>query len=264
MSNAKGNVYPLWMISNAYQVQSVDKEQKVTDQSHTGFAIDIGISEDGTVWILSNEADPDGGGAQIYWSNGDNKWNKIDTSDPGGVKICGYTGNSCLFLSSSGVLCSMDTDGSYSTLFDSAMSPIIDFDYGGGKIWALMYHDLKSYPNLHYTEASSINWQQIGDSKKPVNLRSLSVNHSGFCNAVNEKGEPVYYNTNGDEGSVGKMGKKLAEKITYKNHCFVLSTDTNDEGNLILEWEDVSGGTFSPTHLRANSICGSYYYHAPS
>ena len=51
MANAKGNLYPMWYVDNNQQVWAIgkggvgDKHQ----MSNTGFAFEIGISEDGTV-----------------------------------------------------------------------------------------------------------------------------------------------------------------------------------------------------------------------
>ena len=77
MSNQKGNQYPLWGINNNYEVFVLKTDGSTETMSKNDFAMDIAVSEDGTVWVLSTEPDPDGGGAKIYWSNGDNTWNEI-------------------------------------------------------------------------------------------------------------------------------------------------------------------------------------------
>ncbi len=255
MANSKGNAYPLWIISNNQQVQSVDSKQTVTNQSNEGFALEIGISEDGTVWVLSTDPDPDGGGAKVFWSNGDNNWNEIATSDPGGMQICGYTGSSCLIMSGNGQLMSIDTDGSSNVIYDTGI--ILDFDYGNGLIWAIMAENAGDIASLHYTKTNTpLSWTKVGDDV--YDLLSLSVNEAGRCFGV-EGPKPVYYDTDGSTGSAGAFGDHIAISISVKNGNFVLSNDGKPEGNLLYEWTSESGGTYSSMNIRAAKICSTYY-----
>ena len=241
MSNTKGNAYPLWMISNSFQVQSVDSSQHITNQSDEGFAMDFGISEDGTIWVLSTQPDPDGGGSKIYWGNGDSNWNEIATSDPGGIRICGFTGSSCLFLTGDYQLMSMDTDGTSKTIYDGSTNPVIEFDYGDNTIWAVLSNKEGEIPTLHYTDASTINWTSVGENL--YSLYSLSVNVQGFCFGIMDY-KPVYYEKNGTTGSAGATGSKLALAISNKEASFILTNDGDASGNLVMEYTPDGGGTF--------------------
>lgn len=257
MANSKGNAYPLWMITNRFQIQSVDSQQTVTNHSNENFAMEVGISEDGTVWILSTEPDPDGGGAKVYWSNGDNNWNEITTSDPGGVQICGYTGSSCIILTGQGQLLSIDTDGSSQELFSYSDGFVAEFDYGGGKIWAILSTKHGDIPCLHYADAgSSLSWNKVGD--EVYNIYSLSVGQSGRCFGT-EDYKPVYYDTDGTNGSAGAFGNHNALSISVKNGNFVLSADADYDGNLVYEWTTENEGSYSATNLRAMRLCATYY-----
>lgn len=257
MSNSKGNAYPLWLISNNAQIQSVDTSQKISNQSKENFAMGLGISEDGTVWALSTEPDPDGGGAKIYWSNGDENWNEIASSDPGGVKICGYTGSSCLFLTGSGDLLSMDTNGSSNKLVDGSTTLIYDFDYGNSVIWAILAKKSGMIPSLHYTNTNApLSWKEVGD--QVYDLYSLSVNYAGNCYGAQDY-KPVYYDTNGSTGSAGSTGQLLALQVSFKNANFMVSNDGTAEGNLVYEWVDEQGGTYSSMNIRAMTIQSTYY-----
>ena len=62
MANSNGNTYPFIIISGEGQVFGVDSSQTTHSLSNSNFAMDIGISEDGTIWAISNVPDPDGGG----------------------------------------------------------------------------------------------------------------------------------------------------------------------------------------------------------
>jgi hypothetical protein len=67
MANTKGNQYPAWLVSVNGEIQAVGTEGKVKTLSDSDFAYDLGISDDGTVWVVSTVPDPDGGGAKIFW-----------------------------------------------------------------------------------------------------------------------------------------------------------------------------------------------------
>ncbi|MEM9548526.1 MAG: hypothetical protein AAGA77_21250 [Bacteroidota bacterium] len=257
MGNTKGNAYPLWIINNEGMVQSVDSQQKLTNQSKSDFAIDIGISEDGTVWVLSNEADPDGGGARVYWSNGDSTWNEIATKDPGGIMICGYTGSSCLILTDSGSLLNIQTDGSSALIYAEGSNYMAEFAYGGDKIWAMMNTKEGDIPSLHYANLGDFTtWHSVGD--EVYYLNSLSVGQTGRCFGI-EDDLPVYYDTDGSTGSAGSMGSHFAINISVKNGNFVLSADGNPNGNLVYEWTSYNEGSYSAMNIRAFKICATYY-----
>lgn len=259
MSNSKGNAYPLWIISNNYQIQSVGSDQTVTNQSNENFASEIGISEDGTVWVLSLEPDPDGGGAKVFWSNGDNNWNEIATSDPGGVRICGYTGSSCLIITGQGQVLNIDTDGSSTVIYDESTSNgyLAEMDYANGKVWGMIATAEGKVPTLHYADASSnLSWTEVGEDV--YNLYGISAGIDGRCYST-EDYKPVYYDTDGTNGSAGDFGAHLALSISVKTGNFVMSGQGNADGNLVYEWTIENEGSYSAMSIRAMRICATYY-----
>ncbi len=259
MSNAKGNAYPLLLVSNNYQVQAVDKSQKITNLSNEMFAMEVCISEDGTIWALSVNPDPDGGGAKLFWSDGDQNWNEINTPDPGGIQIAGYTGSSCIYLSGSdGALRSMDTNGTSTVIYDNPSMQLVDFDYGGGKIWGILPPGEGKIPILQYMDASSASsasWTPAGSDDYYV--FNLSVNSNGACYGVDDYA-PVTVSTSGEITSAGSISKNVIS-ITYKNANFVLTDDGNAEGNLVYEWTSSNEGEYSATNFRAMRIASTYY-----
>lgn len=70
---ATGNNYAYWYIDNNYQVFAVDSSNQVHSKSQQMFAMDIGTSDNGTLWAISMTPDPGGG-------------------------ISGYTDSSCIYL----------------------------------------------------------------------------------------------------------------------------------------------------------------------
>jgi len=254
MSNSKGNQYPVWGINNNYQVFAVATDGTTHNMSDENFAMNIGVSEDGTVWVLSVTPDPDGGGSKLYWSNGDNNWTELNTADPGGVGISGGTGDSCYFLTYDGEIRSMDTNGSGASVYKG--NYIVDFDYGGGMMWAIMPEQEGGIPCLQYTPVSNIQWKAFADNPQPF---SISADYQGNCRAVNDF-NPVYYSKDGvstGSAGMGVDGKALA--ISAKNWTFLLSTVANADGNLFYEWQDVNGGTFMPMAARGSRIAATYY-----
>lgn len=256
MSNTKGNQYPMWYIDNNYEVFALDHGGKSHSMSSNSFAYDIGVSEDGTVWVVSSLPDSDGGGARIFWSNGDGNWNEIATSDPGGIRITGYTGSSCLFLTSNDEVYSLDTNGTATLEFQNLN--IILLTYGGGYLWSLMPEQAGGIPVLRYLDigSGSKTWNTFAGNVMPS---SISADYAGNCAAV-VNFSPVTYSKDGSSSysaGAGIDGKAL--QISFRNWCFAVSTDANQDGNLIYEWQDESGGTFMATAARGSVVESSYY-----
>ncbi len=255
MSNSKGNQYPLWYISNEFGVYAVDKSGSAHSKSKTNFAMDIGVSEDGTVWVLSNEPDPDGGGAKIYWSNGDGSWNEINTSDPGGIKISGAANSRCIYLTSEGDIYTLNTDGT--TTKDYSNSGFMMITYGGNYIWAVVPEKEGGIPVLRYTSVTdpTKTWTTFGNGVHPT---SISSNYQGTCFAVLNF-NPVYYTVDGQSGSAGAGADGTTMQISFRNWNFILTTDATSDGNQIMEWQDTNGGTYMAITPRGSRVESSYY-----
>jgi len=257
MSNTKGNQYPLWYISNEYQVFAVDGNYQPHQMSDVNFAMEISVSEDGTVWILSTTPDPDGGGARIYWSNGDSNWNEIATSDPGGVALTGATGSNCMFMASSGEVYTLGTDGSASETF-----PNLEFSeiaYGGGYFWAIMPEKTGGIPVLRFMKGidSKNAWTTVGNGM--TTPHSISIGYEGSCFGVDKNSSPMSYSRKGVITSQGGGVNGITLRMGFKYWGYVITTEANKNGNLIYKWRDVGGGTYEPTTLRASRIATTYY-----
>jgi hypothetical protein len=226
-------------------------------KSKSDFASKVAISEDGTVWALSLTPDPDGGGAKLFWSDGDGNWTEINTPDPGGVGISGYTGSSCIYTDWDGNLRSMDTNGTSSILFQGDSTPILEAAYGGSMIWALKSPKAGEIPVLSYSSDKGSTWNTFAGNVYPY---GLSVSYQGDCYAIDQNFNPMYYSKDGSSsGSAGSGLDGKALTIAFANWCFALSIDANQDGNLIYEWQDEAGGTFRATAARGMSIAASYY-----
>lgn len=253
MSNSKGNTYPALVISNDYQVFGIDSQQQKHSLSNTDFAMDIGISEDGTIWVLSLTPDPDGGGARIFWSNGDGNWNEISTSDPGGIRISGGSGSSCYYLTSEGVIRTLDTNGT-SSVYDSS-NYYLEFDYGGGYVWAVFSKN-GHIPQLYFSEASNLSWKAFNGEPQPF---SISVNYQGNCVAVNDF-SPITYSKDGSSTySPGSGADSKTIQISSKSWTYLVSIDANAEGNLLFSWVDQQGGMFEQMAVRAYKVLATHY-----
>lgn len=257
MSNQKGNQYPIWFITNNYQVFAGDSNGAAHQMSNQLFAMDVVVSEDGTVWVLSTEPDPDGGGAKLFWGNGDGKWTEINTPDPGGVQIAGGPGNTCLFLDSNRVLRSMDTSGGMKIIDNSGN--IIEMDYGGAYLWALNLNQ-EGIPVLQlspFQPGQALNFQSFAKNPQPY---SLSVSYSGDCYAI-DNFSPMYYSNDGSKtGSAGAGADGKALQISFKNWAYLVSTDVgSDLDNIIKKWIDTQGGVFENTSFEGIRVASSYY-----
>ena len=256
MANQKGNQYPNWLITNAFQVFAYDSQSKSHQMSKEGFALDIGISEDGTVWVLSTEPDPDGGGSKIYWSNGDNSWNEITTSNEGGYAIAGGTGSTCYYLDADNAIYQLDTNGTATKIYDS--SYVVKMDYGGGYIWAILI-DANGMPGLYYSKSgSSLSFTKfVGD----YNPTDISVDYAGNCTGVDDL-DPITFSKDGSSVSspgTGANGKTI--RISSKNWTYLVSSDleSGEYDNAILVWKDESGGEFVSTNMAGIQVAATYY-----
>lgn len=255
MANSKGNAFPNIILSNDSQVFGVDSHNQTHQLSETSFALDLAVSEDGTLWIISNTPDPDGGGSRIYWSNADGNWNEINTPEPGGVQISGGTGSSCYYLTSAGVVRTLDTNGD-STVFDDS-SNFISFDYGGGYVWGIFYKN-GGIPKLYYSQANALSWQAFSGDPSPM---SISVSYAGDCYGIDDSGSPKVYSTDGSTvSSAGSGADDNTAQISSKNWTYLISyVDMSSDGNLVYAWVDTQGGTFEPTTVRAYKVCSTYH-----
>ena len=258
MSNTKGNQYPTWGIDINGQIFAVDSNNQTHSKSNESFSFfDIGIAEDGTVWALSSQPDPDGGGSRIYWSNGDGTWNEINTPDPGGVDISGGPGSSCIYISGDSVLRQLQTDGTATIIYNT--HPIYDADYGGGKVWAMLSDKPGEPISLHYADmGASLSFKEFGSGNQDFPY-SLSVSYTGDCFAV-VNFSPVYYSHDGSStGSAGAGLEGKALMITFKNWNYVLATMADTNGNEVWVWKDEAGGTYVNAGFSAIKVLASYY-----
>lgn len=254
MSNTKGNQYPLWGINNSFQVFAVDHGGQVHTMSKENFAMRISVSEDGTVWVLSITPDPNGGGAKLYWSNGDSSWNEIDTPDPGGIAVAGGQNDNCFYQTFGGEIRIVDTNANNKVYYSDQY--IVEFDYGGGMVWAIMPESQGGIPCLQYADVNNLEWKVFAGKPHPLNI---SANYQGDCYGV-DNFNPIRYNKDGT--STGSAGSGLAGQalsMSFKSWSFALSTKTSADGNLIYEWQDEAGGTFMAMTAKANRIAASYY-----
>lgn len=253
---AIGNNYLLWAIGADNQIQALyPATNTFVTESDNDFAYDIGVSEDGTIWVISTVPDPNGG-AKIFWGPGDGTWNEMTKPTKEAMKICGTTAGTCMYLAENGDVVQMNTAGQSFTLISG--SSISDIDYGGGFYWAIFPVQSGGIPCLQFAKVSTppLTWQQFAGAPIP---NSLSVNYAGDCYAVNNF-NPMYYSTDGSTTNVAGIGaNKITLQITFKNTYYLISTNANAQGNEIMQWMDVNGGTWKNTGLQAIKIVSSWY-----
>jgi hypothetical protein len=256
MSNQKGNQFQLWGITPDNQVFAANIGEAPVMKSKPNFAMDLSISEQGTLWAVSQIPDPDGGGGKIFWSNGDGQWNEINNSAPGAVQIAGTSSENCVYRTFDGLLYGQDTSGN-NNLYYNGETPVLDVDYGGGMLFGLLAEAPGKDPILQYSGYRTPPiWKPFQGDLMPG---GLSVSYNGDCYGIIGDA-PLYFSKDGHStGSAGAGLSGQALQISFKNWTFVRSTDLNKEGNLVYKWVDQYGGKFVPTNIRANYIVASYY-----
>jgi len=265
MANKNGNQFPAWIIDAQQRVCSVTSTGQVTPRSDPGFAGDIGISEDGILWVVSRKADPDGGGAEIYWGTGDGQWNEINTPDPGGVKITGAGGRGCLYLTLGGDIWSMNTESKGH--LQKIASKVTDIAFGESYLWAMFPPTLGAQPVLQYGTFAQMpfQWKVFPENPHPLHL---TANASDFCYGL-KNFKPVYFLLNGTTGQWAE-GAKRGMQVSFKqvasgspehkkNLAYLVTTSANKDGNQTMKWQDGSPGTWVDAGFRAIRVQATYY-----
>ncbi|MFN7117865.1 MAG: hypothetical protein ACK4TA_13780 [Saprospiraceae bacterium] len=253
---AIGNNYLLWAIGADNQVQALDPSTNTfVTKSDNEFAFDLGVSEDGTIWVISTIPDPHGG-AKIFWSPGDGTWNEVQKPTKQAAQICGTTHSFCTYISESGDVVQMSTDGTSYNLLTNLH--VVDLDYGGGYYWALMPLKPGGIPCLQYARVTTppMTWKPFAGNVMPT---SLSACYTGDCYGI-QGYTPMYYSIDGSTSNVfgsGANGKAI--EITFKNWTYLLATNAGPQGNEIWQWVDEMGGVWQNTGLRAIKIVSSWY-----
>ncbi|MBK7873901.1 MAG: hypothetical protein IPJ74_26230 [Saprospiraceae bacterium] len=251
-----GNNYLLWAIGSDNQVQALDPStNSFVTKSDNEFAFDLGVSEDGTIWVISTIPDPNGG-AKIFWSPGDGTWNEVQKPTKQAAQICGTSYSNCMYVSETGDVVQMSTDGTSYNLLTAL--DITDIDYGGGYYWAIMPLKPGGIPCLQFAKVTTppLTWKAFAGNVIPNNI---SVNYSGDCYAVNNY-NPMYYSKDGSTSNTDGTGANgITLQITFKNTYYLLSNNANAQGNEIMIWVDQQGGIWQNTGLRAIKIVSSWY-----
>lgn len=251
-----GNNYPLWAIGANNQILALDPSTNTfVTKSDNDFAFDLSVSEDGIVWVISTIPDPNGG-AKIFWSPGDGTWKEMQKPTKEATSISGTTHNNCIYISESGDIIQLNTDGTSRTIIYGSV--ITEIDYGGGYYWAIFPTQPGGIPCLQLAPVSAGNLMWTPFAGNPI-PNSLSVSYYGDCYAVNDF-TSMFYSKDGKTTAVSGAGANgMALQVTFKNTYYLLSTNANSNGNEIMIWVDQQGGIWQDTGLRAIKISSSYY-----
>jgi len=262
MANKNGNQYPAWLISARGEVQAVTADGHVKTMSAPDFAYDLGISEDGTVWVVSTTPDPDGGGGKVLWGMGDGQWKEINTRDPGAAGITGGGPGACYYSTAGGDLWSLQTNGV--AHHQKFVSGVVDVDYGAtGVLWALFPDKPGEKATLHFGSLgmSPFTWTHLHGDVMPA---SISANSNGNCYGL-VNGKPVQWQQNGnwhifDKGA--KRGMSLSFKqgsVQGQDRFYLTTASGNQHGNEVMIYQGDRG--WVDAGFRAIYTLATYYTH---
>ncbi|MEP2936415.1 MAG: hypothetical protein ABJM06_11590 [Gilvibacter sp.] len=261
MANSKGNKYPLWTITPDGVVNAIDAMGKATKMSEPNFATDIGISDDGTVWITSTQPDADGGGQKIYYSDGDSNWNEINTAAPGGFVIAGAGKDGCVYLTNQYDLYAIDTKATSKNDALKLDANVFDINCGGGYFWALKPAKEGEAAVLQFCKATTpLKWQVFEGNLMPS---SISVTASGTCFALLDD-LPFEFDLDGKtKKQVIPGSTQTAIQISYKNYSnVIMALEPTIKGNQLMIY--TASPTVNPFYnkldgLFASGIATTYY-----
>ena len=258
MANYKGNRFPIWAIEVDGTVVAYDAMATRNQMSEAGFASSIAISVDGTVWAVTFEPDPDGGGQKVYFSDGSSNWTEITGKAPGAVAVAGTAKGDSVIITNDYLLYAIEQDNGFLKL-DKEVYAI---DCGAGKFWALKPLKEGGIPVLQYCVATTpLQWKVFEGNLTPT---SISVDAAGECWALLD-GVPYKFKLDGKTKQPVIPGAKLnAIQISCKDYtnAILSGTDITEKGNLFLQYN--SSPTIEPSYLpvkgiRASSMLTSYY-----
>lgn len=252
---ASGNNFIALLIGASNQIVGVlpgGDQQTISD---TDFAFDIGISEDGIIWVISTQADPVNGGAKVFWGMGDGTWNEIQKPTTEAMAIFGTTVGSCIYLAEDGNVVQLSTDGTNNTLITGSL--IVDMDYGGGYYWAVMPSEPGGIPSLFFAKAApALDWQSFKGAPDPT---SVTVDYEGNGYGVADY-TVMFYSNDGSTSGVYALGADgVVLQVSCKNWSYALSTKATDQGNEVLSWADENGGMWVGTNMFAIKVLATYY-----
>lgn len=260
MANYKGNRYPVWAINVDGTVIAIDAMGTVVTKSKVNFAVEIGIGNDGTVWVVSNIPDSKGAGAKIFWSNGNgvDDWNEIDPNVPGGIQIAGTLANACIYITEDNVLFAYNENKSHKKIAEN----VLDMDYGPDYYWALMPLTKGQIPVLQLTSGGGpFDWKPFEGNYSPT---SITVNDGGLCFGLID-GIPTSFSTDGKTVKpLIPNSKQTALQISSKTYTTVILslTDQTENGNLLMVYTSSPSidPVFEPVkNIRATKIAASYF-----
>lgn len=259
MANSKGNNFPVWFIAGDQTVYARDAQGVNHPMSPAGFAKDLGISTDGTIWAVSNKPDPDGGGGALFWCNGDGNWNPIESSAPGGIHISGDGGiglpSSGLYISSDFTLWNVFTDNSGGQL--QIPGPLFAFDTGAGYAWAVVPDQESGIPYLNFMNVGGgdVQWTKFGPGLTPT---GISVSYNGDCYGILD-GNPTFFSKDGvTYNSAGAGADGIGLQMSFKNTIYLVTTNVLDQGNQVMIWVDEQGGVFQDAGFQAAVVLSTY------
>jgi len=259
MANHNGNAYPLWTIGVDGSVYAYDAMATQNRMSNAGFAQDISVGEDGTVWVVSNEPDPEGGGCKIYFSNGNSTWNEIVTDGPGAFKIVGVNFDSCAYLTNDYELYVINEKEKFMKLDVD----IFDIGYGNNYFWAKKPVESGGIPVLQFCVATSPLQWNVFEGNQDVD--AVSVSSDGSCVALLDE-IPMIFKLDGKTiQPVYNGNKQTAIQVSAKTTTnVILSFDVSEKGNEVLvltgspsvptSYQPVGGGG-----IRATRVTTSYF-----
>ena len=233
MANQKGNRFPLWTITPDGMVHAIDAMGKATPMSAANFASDIGISDDGTVWITSTQPDADGGGQKIYYSDGDSNWNEINTAAPGGFVIAGAGKDGCVYLTNEYDLYAIDTKAKSKKDALKLDSNVYDINCGGGYFWALKPAKEGGASVLQFCKATTpLKWNVFEGNVMPT---GISVGAGGNCYAILD-GLPYQFDKDGKtKKQIIPGSTQTALEISYKDYSnVIMASEPTIKGNQLL------------------------------
>jgi len=241
------------------QLCNYAQDGTVTKFWRSDYAKSVQVAHDGTVWIIQQQPNKNGGSMIQYWDAKNELFRDGHNTHlgPGAISLMSTMTNGVLYVEENGNIGKITETERYDKyeIFHKYRAASVDV-VGNGYLWAI---GSKWDANNDGYKVSFRNFKGASDwtfMKTDIDAVRLSA-YNGNCYTITSHNEVVAYDTKGNVGHWSPEGEFFAFQVSAgKSGLFVISSevDTKLGGNIVKKWNS-SAEAWDKLPVVATSIC---------